>query len=149
MKPFASRKEAARGATLIEFSLVLVVFLTFMLGVADFARMLLNWAQAGEAARAGVRYAVVCDDGTRQAQVLARMQAQMPQIAAIALDWAPAGCTTATCQSVTLRITQLNFQWISPVAGLAARASTAMPAFATRATREVMYQDPNSNTACT
>ena len=140
--------KSQKGATTVEFAFALVVFLTFLLGITDFSRMLFTWSAAQEATRAGARYAVVCDNTSNQAQVLARMQALLPQINTINVAWTPAGCTPATCQGVTVSVTGLNYQWISPIAGLAARAPIAMPTFATFLPREVMRQDPNSAAIC-
>ena len=133
---------------MIEFALVLIIFLTFMLGITDFSRMLFSWNAANEATRAGARFAVVCDNTGNKAQVLAKMQAMVPQISDIALAWNPAGCTAASCEGVTVTITNLDFQWISPIAGSAARAGIRMPAFSTYLPREIMRQDPNSAAIC-
>lgn len=136
------------GATVVEFALVLILFLTFLLGITDFSRMLFTWNAANEATRAGARYAVVCDDTTQGAKVLAKMQALLPQIAAISQAWSPAGCAASTCVGVTVTITSLNYQWISPIAGSAKLAPFAMPVFSTYLPREVMRQDPNSAAIC-
>ena len=85
-------KTRQSGATAVEFALVLLIFLTFLLGILDFGRMLFTWNAATEATRAGARYAVVCDDTTQSAQVLAKMQGMLPQIQTINLAWSPAGC---------------------------------------------------------
>jgi Flp pilus assembly protein TadG len=55
-----SKKQS--GATAVEFALVLIVFLTFFLGITDFARMLFTWGAANEASRNGARFAAICDD---------------------------------------------------------------------------------------
>jgi Flp pilus assembly protein TadG len=144
----AARKARQSGGTTLEFALVFIVFLTYLLGITDFSRMLFTWNAASEAARAGARYAVVCDATTNKAQVLARMQALLPQIADIDLAWTPAGCTSATCEVVNLTITSLNYQWISPIAGLVRPAAIPMPQFSTYLPREIMRQDPNSATIC-
>jgi Flp pilus assembly protein TadG len=136
------------GAVTIEFALGLLIFLTFMLGITDFARMLFTWNAANEATRAGARYAVVCDGTGNQAQVLAKMQAMLPQIASIDVAWAPAGCTPESCEGVTVSITNLDYQWISPIAGLAGRAPIPMPGFSTYLPREIMRQDPHSGEIC-
>ena len=141
-------KRRQLGATTLEFALSLVIFLTFLLGITDFSRMLFTWNAANEATRAGARYAVVCDDTTASAAVLARMQQLLPQISSISTSWIPAGCTAATCQGVTVTITGLNYQWISPIAGLAAQAAIPMPGFSTFLPREMMRQDPHSATIC-
>lgn len=137
-----------RGATVVEFALVLLIFLTFLLGVVDFSRMLFSWNAATEATRAGARYAAICDSTAQKAVVLSKMQALMPQIGDIDVAWTPAGCTSATCQGVTVSITSLNYQWISPIAGFAKLAPTAMPQFSTFLPRESMRQDPYSITHC-
>lgn len=136
------------GAATVEFALALLVFLTFLLGITDFSRMLFTWNAANEATRAGARYAVVCDGTGNQAEVLAKMQALLPQISSINLAWTPAACTPATCQGVTVTITNLNYQWISPIAGLVAMAPIPMPVFSTFLPREIMRQDPNSGLIC-
>jgi hypothetical protein len=142
-------RAAQRGATMIEFALGLLIFLMFLFGIMDFSRMLFTWVAANEAARAGARYAVVCDDTTRQAEVLTRMQALLPEIKAIETEWAPSGCTTATCQSLTVKITDLKFQWIAPIVGSGMLPGMPTPSFSTTLPREVMRQDVNSGTACT
>ena len=38
-------KSKQSGSTVVEFALVLIVFLMFFLGITDFARMLFTWAQ--------------------------------------------------------------------------------------------------------
>ena len=136
-----------RGATAVEFALVMLLFLMMILGMVDFSRMLFAWNSATEATRAGARYAVVCDDTTKLAAVRTRMQQMVPQITSVALAWNPAGCTSATCEGVTVTITGLNFRWISPVPGFVSR-NIPMPTFSTYLTREVMRQDPNSAAIC-
>jgi Flp pilus assembly protein TadG len=141
-------KRAARGAVIVEFALGLVLFLTFLLGILDFSRMLFTWNAASEAARAGARYAVVCDDTGDAAAVLARMQALLPQISAIQVAWTPSGCDPTTCIGASVSVTGLDYQWISPIAGVASLAPVAMPTFSTFLTREAMRQDPNSASIC-
>jgi len=141
-------KRRMHGAVAVEFALGLLLFLTFVLGVTDLGRMLFTWNAATEATRAGARFAVVCDDTTHAAAVLARMQLLLPQITSASVAWSPASCTPATCEGVTVTVTGLNYQWISPVAGAAARAGVAMPTFSTFLPRERMRQDPNSIAAC-
>lgn len=141
-------KRNQSGATIIEFALVLIVFLTFLLGLTDLARMLFTWNAANEAARAGARYAVVCDATTNGDAVLARMQQMLPQISAVSVAWTPAGCGPATCESVTVSISGMNYVWISPIAGIVTSAPIPMPSFSSTLTREMMRQDPNSEALC-
>ena len=51
--------EKQDGASLLEFSLVAFMFIIVMLGVAEMGRMLLVYTTIADAARAGVRYAIV------------------------------------------------------------------------------------------
>lgn len=147
-RPVSRPRRAQAGSTVIELALSWVLFLTFFLGLLDFARLLFTWNAAHEAARAGARYAVVCDDTTRADQVRAHMQALLPQIQAIDVQWQPAACDPGSCTGVTVRIRDLNFSWISPVAGLAPLAPIALPEFATSLPREVMRRDPHSEALC-
>lgn len=140
-------KPTQRGATTVEFALSLLVLLMFLLGIVDFSRMLFTWNGMAEATRAGARYAVVCDDQTRQADVLAKMQALMPEISAINVEWQPSGCSTSTCEGVTVSIAASNFRWISPVPGAANRL-IPMPTFPAFLPREMMRQDTFSNAIC-
>jgi Flp pilus assembly protein TadG len=148
-------KPRQRGATAIEFALVIPIFFTFFLGILDFSRLLFTWNAANEASRAGARYAVVCGTtGGDNAPVLARMQALLPDITAIDVAWDPLNCDPTTCVGVTVSVTGLNFQWISPIAGLAgplapiSLATIAKHQFRTYLTREVMHQDPHSDVMC-
>jgi Flp pilus assembly protein TadG len=149
MKPDmkADTKRTARGATTLEFALVLLVFLMFLLGVTDVARMLFTWNAASEATRLGARFAVVCADTTSDAQVLAKMRMMVPEIGAINLAWSPAACTAATCEGVTVTIATLNFRWISPIVG-SVIPPRALPSFSTYLPREMMRQDVNNAVIC-
>ena len=146
-------KSRQSGSTAVEFALVLLIFLTFLLAVTDFSRMLYTWNAAAEATRAGARYAAVCDSGSGKAQVLAKMQQLLPQLtsANLTLAWqddAGNSCTPSTCMGVTVTINGLIYRWISPIAGLNALAPIPMPTFKTFLTREIMRQDVNSPTIC-
>jgi Flp pilus assembly protein TadG len=139
------RKQA--GATAVEFALVLLILMMFLLTIVDFGRLLFTWNAATEATRAGARYAVVCDDTFQKPAVLARMQQMLPYINDISITWTPASCLAATCEGVTVAITDLNHNWISPIVG-ATVPVLAKPTFSTFLPREVMRQDPNSNAIC-
>ena len=141
------------GATIVEFSLVLMLFLMLFLGILDFARMLWTWNAANEATRWGARVSVVCDRGA--AAVLASMQKFVPQLAAanVQIDWYDAAgnisatCDSTNCAGVNVLITGLNYQWLSPL-GFATQAAIPMPGFSTYLPREIMGQDPDSNAVC-
>jgi hypothetical protein len=144
-----ARRQTQTGSTAVEFALVMRVFLTFFLGLLDLTRLLYTWQAAAEAARVGARYAAVCDDTTRSADVRALMQRTLPALTQVAIDWLPAGCAASQCQSLRLRVTGLQFQWISPIAGINALAPIALPVASVELTREAMRQDPQSTALCT
>lgn len=137
-----------KGATVVEFALVLLTFLMFLLAILDFSRLLFVWNAAAEATRAGARFAAVCDDTDRKDAVLAKMKMILPEIVDISLQWEPAGCDNITCEGVTVRVTDLDFQWISPLVG-ATVPNFALPTYQTYLPREIMRRDPNSDLICT
>ena len=149
-------KTKQSGATAVEFALVLIIFLTFFLGILDFARMLWTWNAASEATRWGARISVVCDRGSAsEAFVLSRMQVFLPQLTAsnLVVEWYDAAntistsCNATNCSGVNVRITGLNYQWISPI-GFSNHAAIPMPGFSTYLPREIMGQDVNSSAVC-
>jgi Flp pilus assembly protein TadG len=149
-----NRRRRQRGATAVEFALVLIFFLTFLLGILDFSRMLWTWNAAAEATRWGARSAVVCDRGATV--VLSNMQKFLPQLTTdnVSIDWYDAAgnvsttCTFADCAGVNVRIVDLDYQWISPI-GFGTHSPIPMPSFSTYLPREIMGQDPNSDSVCT
>ena len=143
---------------MVEFALVLILFLTVLLGIVDFARMLWTWNAATEATRWGARVSVVCErDATA---VLARMKSFLPQLEAanVDIDWyawddvkseyiVSTGCDHSNCAGVRVQIQDLNYQWMGPVA-YGFQALIPMPGFSTFLTREIMGRDPNSDAVC-
>lgn len=60
LKPQVGRpRQSQRGQTLVEFALVVMVFLVVMFGLLEFARALWTWNTIVQATRAGARFAVV------------------------------------------------------------------------------------------
>ena len=149
-------KTKQAGSTAVEFALVLIIFLTFFLGTLDFARMLWTWNAASEATRWGARISVVCDKGAAsKAFVLSKMQKFVPQLtsANLVVEWYDAAdtisttCNATNCSGVSVRITGLNYQWLSPI-GFSNQAAIPMPGFSTYLPREIMGQDANSSAVC-
>jgi Flp pilus assembly protein TadG len=143
-------KTTQNGATIVEFALVLLMFLMFTLGLMDFARLLYTWNAATEATRHGARYAVVCvDPGGSSGKLLEKMQEMLPSISAYNLAWDPASCTSADCKGVTVTVTDFNFQWIAPIPSFVSPALLLPGArFSTYLPREILRQDPHSNEIC-
>lgn len=130
------------GAAIVEFAIIAVVFLTLVLGIMDFGRMLFTWNAAAEATRWGARVAVVCDKVTPD-QIRDKMKRILPQLtnANIVIDWYnPEGtinnsCDKTNCKGVEVSINGLNFQTVSPFMGF---VTTAIPPFRTYLPRESM-----------
>jgi Flp pilus assembly protein TadG len=142
MKQIKHRPQTrTRGSATVEYALVLIPFLMFLLGVLDFSRLLYTWNMANEATRAGARYAVVCADPTNNDRIMTAMQQRLPAIASIDVQWQPAGCNPATCEGVTVAVTDMQFTWIAPLPGTLTRAVIMMPGFSTYLPREMMRYD--------
>lgn len=147
------KRHAPSGSTSVEFALVLMAYLTVLLGILDFSRMLFTWNAANEATRWGARTAVVCDKG--DAAVLAHMRSILPQLtsANVQVNWFDATgaqsttCTASTCAGVEVLIANLDYTWISPI-GFSTTRWFDMPSFATYLPRESMGEDPNSDAVC-
>ncbi len=143
------------GSAIVEFALVLIFFLTFLLGVVDVARLLWTWNAASEATRWGARVSVVCKKGDDRPFVLSRMQKFLPQLTDdnLSIQWYNGAgaidnaCTVKTCAGVSVRIANLSYKWISPV-GFAIPEALTMPGFSTYLPRESMGQDDNSSAVC-
>ena len=55
-----------RGATLVEYALVIFVFLLLILGIMEFARVIFTYNTLANAAREGARYGIIhAGDGSR------------------------------------------------------------------------------------
>lgn len=129
------------GATIVEFSFVLVIFLVFLLGVLDFSRLLYTWSVTNEATRAGARYAVVCADPSDSSRILSAMQQRVPQITNINVVWDPSPCDATRCEGVTVSVTGLQFKWVTPLPRSFAQKIINLPTFSTYLPREMMRYD--------
>ncbi len=145
-----------RGAAIVEFALVAILFFMLLLGIADFGRWLFTLNAASEATRLGARVAVVCD--LNDTAVIDRMRAILPQASAAQIQvtyygsnpMAPGtwsgGCSADTCAGVTVRlqgVTIPSVAWFLPV-------SLPIPAFTTSLTRESLRSaiDGSDNPLC-
>jgi Flp pilus assembly protein TadG len=138
------------GSTVVEFALVLLMFLMLTLGLMDFARLLYTYNAATEATRNGARYAVVCaDPGGNYGKLLDKMREMLPSISGYSVTWDPAACTPATCRGVTVTITDFSFKWIAPIPN-AVSPTLLLPSsrFSTYLPREILRQDLHSNEIC-
>lgn len=93
-----------RGAAVVEFALVAMIFFVLLIGIFEFGRVMFTWNSAVEATRRGARLAVVCNLDV--VQIKAQMRNILPVIADgdILITYRPSGCNVNTCESVTVEI---------------------------------------------
>lgn len=146
------QRRRANGAAIIEFAAVTTLFLTLLLGIMDFGRMLFVWNSVAEATRRGARVAVVCDKADA-ALVRAKMKEIVPELtdANIVIQWQnPQGVASTTCDWTTCKGVQVsiyndaanpadpnNFR-IAPISPFMGFVMPPVPAFATYLPRESM-----------
>ncbi len=158
-------RAAQRGTGIVEFAVIATVFLTILLGIMDFGRMLFMWNSAAEATRWGARIAVVCDKATPD-QVRSKMKKILPQLsdANIVIEWqnpqgtVDNGCSVSNCKGVEVRIynnpgdaddpSNLKFQPLSPFMGLVLPPVPAFPAYLPRESMQAVNAAGDSNPVC-
>ena len=142
-----------KGTTAVEFAIVAALFLTVLLAILDFGRILFTWNAIGEATRWGARQAVVCSQGSTS--VLAKMQTIVPSLQStnVNVQWydtsgAPSStCDATSCGGVAVSVTGMTVAPYSPTTWIGF-SQLAVPGFSTYLPREVMGQDPNSSSVC-
>lgn len=145
-------KKYQTGAAIVEFALVSVLFLSVLLAIMDFGRILFTWNAVAEATRMGARVSVVCDIGA--ARVLADMQKLAPVTSAnVQINWydgsgnISTSCDHTNCAGVAVSVTGLTITPVSPLSWIGF-SSLTVPGFSTYLPREIMGQDPGSGTVC-
>jgi len=126
-----------RGAAVVEFALVAMIFFLLLLAIFEFGRLMFTWNSAVEATRRGARLAVVCD--LNVAQIKTQMRSMLPVIedSDIDITYLPSGCDADSCQSVTVRILPAGqaakaFEYYIPLLN----SNWKIPEFSTTLTRE-------------
>lgn len=126
-----------RGAAIVEFAFVAMIFFILLIGIFEFGRVMFTWNSAVEATRRGARLAVVCN--LDDAQIKAQMRSILPVIedGDILITYLPSGCDANSCESVTVEILPGNqsskaFQYYIPLMS----SSWKIPQFITTLTRE-------------
>lgn len=142
-----------KGTTAVEFAIVVALFLTVLLGILDFGRILFTWNAVGEATRWGARQAVVCAQGSTS--VLGKMQTILPTLtsANVSVQWydtsgaVSTSCDATSCGGVAVSVTGMTVAPYSPATWIGF-SRLAVPGFSTYLPREIMGQDPNSSSVC-
>lgn len=131
-------RHSERGAVAVEFALVASIFFTLLLGVMEFGRILFYLNTAAEATRLGARVAVVCDVNASIVKTkMINMFGVLTQ-SDINVSYAPSGCTSSTCKSVTVSVAK-NINTYIPYVPL----TISMPPFSTTLPRESLSSANN------
>jgi hypothetical protein len=140
------------GAYVVEFALVVTIFLTILLAIMDFGRLFFQLNSAAEATRFGARTAVVCKLNSSAVIEKMRIFASLPLSTDISVDWYDAtgtinsSCRSSvsdTCAGVSVRIQNIAFTPISPITWIGFN-SVSVPGFQTYMTREMLGLDPEN-----
>lgn len=136
-----------RGAAIVEFAFVALIFFTLLIGIMDFGRWLFTLNSAAEATRLGARLAAVCSKSD-QSKIKERMRFFIGSVASGQIninykpndtcnpDWTAA---TNICESVTVQLSGAQFRTFIPfLAG-----SYDIPPFTTTLPRELMNSAGN------
>lgn len=128
-----------RGATVVEFALVALVFFAALLGALEVSRVLWVSNAAHDAARYGARIAVVCD--LDDLDVKNRMRQRLATLADanIVVAYQPAGCTAASCDLVTVTLTNYSAEGFIPGVDF----SPLLPPMTSTLTRELLSSANN------
>ena len=118
-----SRLESESGQALVEFALVLPIFLLLLLGIVEFARAWNIYEVLTDAGREGARNAVVDDPTTNDPAIVKTLIQEAGYRAGISIDQAkitfPQGFRTGRGNPTTVRIEyQHELKFLGPFLGL-------------------------------
>lgn len=135
-----------RGHVAVELSIVMLMYVSMLLGIVDFSRWLFAINSANEAAREGARVAVVCD--LSDSAIQQRMAPWLVSATGgtIAVSYTPGGCVAnaaggTPCTGVTVSLSGYQVPrvaWFLP--------NMTLPAATTFLPRESM--DSTNNDRC-
>ena len=131
--PYRPGPSRQRGAAVVEFALVAMIFFVLLIGIFEFGRVMFTWNTAVETTRRGARLAVVCD--MNNDQIKAQMMNMLPVAEGdIDIIYLPEGCSATSCELVTVEIkpTAPTFKYYIPLLN----SSWNIPRFSTTLTRE-------------
>ena len=139
-------ESSERGATLVEFSIALMVFLVAMFAVIEFGRALWVHNALADAARRGARYAVLHSSDNAAAvknvvvygNAAGGTQATVPNLTTtnVSVTYSNFGLNQGTA---TVSITGYQFQFVVPIVG----TTITMPAYTTTLTGESVGYIPD------
>lgn len=96
-------RDATRGQTLVEFALVIVVFILLLMGIFDLGRAVFSYTSVTNGAREGARLGIVNQDETAiktRAMNAAQMADRTPTAVTVALSESTSSPTADNCSPV-------------------------------------------------
>jgi Flp pilus assembly protein TadG len=106
-----------RGQSLVEFALVIPLFLVLVFGIIDFGLGLKSWITITNAAREGARYAAVtCGETTDDAAVIAKTEDAAADLSSD-VDVTVTNCPGESTESVIVEV-EYEYTLITPLGGL-------------------------------
>ena len=139
-------KNKQTGAAAIEFALIASIFFTILIGILELGRVLFYMNSAAEATRFGARIAVVCDMNAPGIKANMRERLNILADNNINVEYVPAGCSQASCKSISVAITGVTVATFIPFVPVSISAIN-LPSFSTSLPRESM--DSTNNSLCT
>lgn len=112
----AHPRQSQQGQGLVEFALVLPLFILLIMGILDFGMALRAYVMVTNASREGARYAIVCpaSDGAIQDRVV-EYASPLVKKADVSVTWGPGGrCKSAEAVEVKA---YSDYTYITPVLG--------------------------------
>lgn len=128
-----------RGAAAVEFALVSILFLALVIAVIEFSMLMYVYSTAIEATRLGARIAAVCDVGDDVVKTRMKWMLSILEPGNIDISYPAAGCSSAACDPVTVRIINLTYRATIPLVPL----TFNVPDFATSVPSESLNSADN------
>lgn len=138
-----NQKTSQLGLVTVEFAIIATAFLFVLFSIIGFANLLYIYNATVHATRLGARLAVVCDTSAA-ATIKTKMAAQVSELTAsnINIIYNPSGCSSSTCQSVTVSVSNFTVAIAGPSSF--PLGNITIPGFSTTLVRESMNSANNS-----
>lgn len=131
------------GLVTVEFAIIATAFLFVLFSIIGFANLLYIYNATVHATRLGARLAVVCDTSAA-ANIKTKMAAQVSELTTsnINIIYNPSGCSSSTCQSVTVSVSNFTVAIAGPSSF--PLGNITIPGFSTTLVRESMNSAINN-----
>jgi Flp pilus assembly protein TadG len=93
------RARRQRGQSMVEFALILPLFLVLTLAIVDLGWALKSYITVTNSAREGARFGIVCNSDSAIQQRVHDYSDDLVDVADVAVNWNPVKPTPTTCES--------------------------------------------------